>query len=274
GKPFKRAELVTLLGKAFEKRSLMQENFLLKKEIARQTRLGEMVGRSDVMRRLYELVQRVAPARTTVLITGESGTGKGLLARALHQMSPRSKHRFVTVNCGAIPENLIESELFGHVKGAFTGAHRDKKGLFLAADKGTIFLDEVAELPMATQVKLLTVLQDRRFQPVGSVDTIEVDARVVAATNRDLLEMVHEKRFREDLYYRLNVIQIVMPPLRSRPEDIPLLIQHFLERFSKEQAKEIDGVTPEAMDALLNYPYPGNIRELENLIERAVTLEM
>jgi len=233
-----------------------------------------MVGKSPKMKGLFSLLERVAGARTTILIQGESGTGKELVARAIHENSPRADRPFIAVNCGAIPEQLLEGEFFGHMKGAFTGAHRDRVGLFMAADGGTIFLDEVGELPLQMQVKLLRVLQERKIQPVGSVVETVVDVRVVAATNKDLFEEVQTKRFREDLYYRLNVIQLEVPPLRERSEDIPLLIQHFLGRFSQEQDKRIEGVSPRAMEVLLNYSYPGNVRELENIIERAVTLEL
>ncbi|PJB48631.1 MAG: Fis family transcriptional regulator [Deltaproteobacteria bacterium CG_4_9_14_3_um_filter_63_12] len=273
-KPFKREALVVLLLKALEKRQLMQENFILKREAASRTSFGRMVGKSPKMKGLFSLLERVAGARTTILIQGESGTGKELVARAIHENSPRADRPFIAVNCGAIPEQLLEGEFFGHMKGAFTGAHRDRVGLFMAADGGTIFLDEVGELPLQMQVKLLRVLQERKIQPVGSVVETVVDVRVVAATNKDLFEEVQTKRFREDLYYRLNVIQLEVPPLRERSEDIPLLIQHFLGRFSQEQDKRIEGVSPRAMEVLLNYSYPGNVRELENIIERAVTLEL
>jgi two-component system response regulator PilR (NtrC family) len=215
----------------------------------------------------------VAPTRTTVLITGESGTGKELVARAIHAKSDRSSGPFVPINCGAIPENLIESELFGHVKGAFTGAGNDKKGLFAAASGGTVFLDEIGELPMPMQVRLLRVLQERRIKPVGSATEQEIDCRVVAATNRDLKAMVDKNEFREDLYYRLNVIQLTLPSLRERREDLPLLVHHFLEKYALDMGKPIRGVARDAMDLLISYPYDGNVRELENIIERAVTLE-
>jgi two-component system response regulator PilR (NtrC family) len=233
-----------------------------------------MVGKSAPMTRVFDMIMRVAPARTTVLVTGESGTGKELVARAIHARSERAASAFVPVNCGAIPENLIESELFGHIKGAFTGAGTDKKGLFASADGGTIFLDEIGELPMPMQVKLLRVLQERRIKPVGSATEQEVNCRIVAATNRDLKAMVEEGTFREDLYYRLNVIELGLPSLRERREDLPLLIHHFLERFALEMGKNIRGITRDVMDIMLNYPYDGNVRELENIIERAVTLEM
>ncbi len=272
-KPFKVEELLVQVDKALEIRALERENFYLKQRLADRTGLNRLVGRSTAMRRVYDMIMRVAPTRTTVLITGESGTGKELVAKAMHENSDRVGNAFVPVNCGAIPENLIESELFGHVKGAFTGAATEKKGLFEIADAGTIFLDEVGELPMSMQVKLLRVLQERAVKQVGAVKEKSVNIRVVAATNRNLKEMVDQGEFREDLYYRLNVIQLVIPSLRERREDLPLLIQHFLQKFADDLGKEMRGVERSAMDLLLSYPYDGNVRELENIIERAVTLE-
>jgi len=222
----------------------------------------------------WEILDRAAGSDLSVLVHGETGTGKELIASYLHEGGRRKGGPFVPVNCAAIPRDLFESELFGHVKGAFTGATADKLGLLRQASGGTLFFDEVGELPLQMQVKLLRVLQERKIQPVGSVVETVVDVRVVAATNKDLFEEVQTKRFREDLYYRLNVIQLEVPPLRERSEDIPLLIQHFLGRFSQEQDKRIEGVSPRAMEVLLNYSYPGNVRELENIIERAVTLEL
>jgi two-component system response regulator PilR (NtrC family) len=222
---------------------------------------------------LYDLLEKVAPTRTNILITGESGTGKELVARAIHYNNPRKEKPFVTLNCGAIPESLIESELFGHVKGAFTDAIATKKGLFEVADEGTILLDEISELPLLMQVKLLRVLQDKEFKRVGSTEDIRVDVRIISATNKDLEEAVREKRFREDLFYRLNVIQIKLPSLRERKEDIPLLTMHFLKRYSEELNKNISTISPEALRILVNYDFPGNVRELQNIIERAVALE-
>ncbi len=273
-KPFKREAFIALMLKALEKRRLLEENFLLRRQVSNPAGMGQMVGKGKAMLALYEMIRRVAPTKTNVLITGESGTGKELVARAIHDESPRAKRPFVPINCGAIPETLIESELFGHAKGAFTGAQRDKAGLFTMANGGTLFLDEVGELPQPMQVKLLRAIQERRIQPVGGTAEVAIDVRLVAATNRDLLEEVRERRFREDLFYRLNVIQVRIPPLRERREDLPLLIEHFLQRYAAEQEKEILGVSSEAMQLLLNYPYPGNIRELENIVERAVTLEV
>lgn len=272
-KPFKVDELIVQVEKALEVRRLERENLYLREELAGRVRLDRMVGRSAEMKRVFEMVLRVAPTRTTVLITGESGTGKELVARALHAHSDRADGTFVPVNCGAIPETLIESELFGHAKGAFTGASHEKKGVFAMADGGTIFLDEIGELPLSMQVRLLRVLQERKIKPVGHATEQSVDCRVVAATNRDLRQMVSEGKFREDLYYRLNVIQIPLPALRERREDLPLLVQHFIDRFAREMAKTIRGVDKDAMSLLLSYPYDGNVRELENIIERAVTLE-
>lgn len=272
-KPFKVDELLVQIDKALDVRRLEKENFYLRAELAGRTRLDNIVGRSPSIRKTLDMVLRVAPTRTTVLVTGESGTGKELVARALHQQSERAAGPFIPVNCGAIPESLIESELFGHVRGAFTGAVGDKKGLFAAAHGGTIFLDEIGELPMSMQVKLLRVLQERRIKRVGESSETEVDCRMVAATNRDLKLMVQKGEFREDLYYRLNVIQITIPALRERRDDVPLLVQHFIEKFCSDLGKTIRGVNRDAMDLLLHYPYDGNVRELENIVERAVTLE-
>jgi two-component system response regulator PilR (NtrC family) len=231
-----------------------------------------MVGRSPAMQQVFTLVQRVAATRTSVLILGESGTGKELVARAIHSLSDRAERPFVPVNCGAIPESLIESELFGHVRGAFTGATTAKEGLFAAAHGGTVFLDEIAELGQPMQVKLLRTLQERTIKPVGAVAEHEVDVRIVAASNRELEQEVSAGRFRPDLYYRLNVIPVRIPPLRQREEDVPLLAEHFLRKFAAELGRPVRGVAPEAMALLRAYQYPGNVRELENLIERAVTL--
>jgi two-component system response regulator PilR (NtrC family) len=222
---------------------------------------------------LYKLLEKVAPTKTNILVTGESGTGKELVAKAIHYNSPRKEKPFVTLNCGAIPETLIESELFGHMKGAFTDAIATKKGLFEVADEGTIFLDEISELPLLMQVKLLRVLQDREFKRVGGTEDIRVDVRIISATNKNLEEAVREKQFREDLFYRLNVIQIKLPLLRERREDIPLLAMHFLRKYSEELNKNFLTISPESLRILLNYDYPGNVRELQNIIERAVALE-
>ncbi len=231
-----------------------------------------IVAKSPAMLNIFSLIPKVASSNSSVLITGESGTGKELVAKAIHRQSKRRDHPFVPVNCGGIPESLLESELFGYVKGAFTGALQDKKGLFAVAHKGTLFLDEIAELPLMLQVKLLRVVQEKSFMPLGSGQEMKVDVRIIAATNRDLEKEVIEGRFREDLFYRLNVIHIGIPPLRERPEDIPVLVQYFLDKYSKEQGKEVQGISKFAMEALLNYSFPGNVRELENIIERSVAL--
>ena len=232
-----------------------------------------IVGPSARMKQILDEVRRVADTRTSVLLTGSNGTGKGLIADAIHESSSRRESPFIKVNCGALPESLIESELFGHVKGAFTGAHADKAGLFAAAHTGTIFLDEIGELPMHLQVRLLRVLQERRIRPVGAAQEQAIDVRVVAATNQDLEGMIQDGSFREDLYYRLNVIRLEMPDLRDRRADIPLIARHFLVRFNAELGKSIEDFSKEAMEVLLAHAYPGNVRELENAVERAVTFE-
>jgi two-component system response regulator PilR (NtrC family) len=271
-KPFKVDELRLVVEKALEKRLLAAENQRLRSELRKETRRRQLVGNSRVMEQLYELVGRVANTKTNVLVCGESGTGKELVARAIHDQSERREQPFVAVNCGAIPENLLESELFGHVKGAFTGAVQNKAGLFETAHRGTLFLDEIGELPGSLQVKLLRVIQDKALRRVGGTSDQQVDVRIVAATNRKLEEEVAASRFREDLYYRLNVIQIALPPLRDRLDDIPLLVQHFVEKFAAEVGKPVRGFSEAAMDRLLGYPFPGNVRELENMVERAVAL--
>jgi two-component system response regulator PilR (NtrC family) len=271
-KPFKLEEVGLVVERALERRQLMRQNVALRDEIKGRYRLDRLLGKSAAMQRVFDMLRKIAPARTSVLLVGESGTGKELAARALHELSPRAEHSFVAVNCGAIPETLIESELFGHVKGSFTGATADKEGLFEAAHGGTLMLDEVAELPLGMQVKLLRVLQERKVKPVGGVSEREIDVRVVAATNRDLETEVEKGAFRQDLYYRLNVIQVRMPPLRERREDVPLLVDHFVKKFAAEHAQPITGVDADAMAVLTAHNFPGNVRELENLVERAVTL--
>ncbi|MBZ0119418.1 MAG: sigma-54 dependent transcriptional regulator, partial [Sandaracinaceae bacterium] len=270
-KPFRNHELLALLEKALEKRSIVDENRALRASVEGRSRLGELVGRSEAMQRIMELVRRVASARTSVLITGESGTGKEMVARALHSEGDRANGPFVVVNCGALPEALMESELFGHEKGAFTGATAKSEGLFRAAHGGTIFLDEIGELPATLQVKLLRVLQERRVRPVGASREIDVDVRVVAATNRDLERDVREGTFRQDLFYRLNVIRIHVPPLRDRAQDIPVLAEHFLQKHAELAGRRVS-FSPAAARWIASHAFPGNVRELENVVERAVTL--
>jgi len=272
-KPFKVEEIKLIIKNALEKKNLQKENLLLKQAVRDRFHFGNIIGQSPKMVTLYDLLEKVSPTKTNILITGESGTGKELVAKAIHYNSPRKEKPFVTLNCGAIPESLIESELFGHMKGAFTDAIATKKGLFEVADEGTIFLDEISELPLLMQVKLLRVLQDKEFKRVGGTEDIRVDVRIIAATNKELEEAVKEKHFREDLFYRLNVIQIKLPPLRDRREDIQILANHFLKKYSQELSKNILKISPEALQILMNYEYPGNVRELQNIIERAVALE-
>jgi len=272
-KPFKVEEIKLIIKNALEKKNLQKENVLLKQVVRDRFHFGNIIGQSPKMVVLYDLLEKVSPTKTNILVTGESGTGKELVAKAIHYNSPRKEKPFVTLNCGAIPESLIESELFGHMKGAFTDAIATKKGLFEVADEGTIFLDEISELPLLMQVKLLRVLQDKEFKRVGGTEDIRVDVRIIAATNKEIEEAVKEKRFREDLFYRLNVIQIKLPPLRDRREDIQTLANHFLKKYSQELSKNILNISPEALQILLNYEYPGNVRELQNIIERAVALE-
>ncbi len=265
-------ELAVLVEHAISARRLRVENARLREQLVGRYSLEGIVGRSDAMREVFAVVHKIAPTRANVLLSGESGTGKERIARAIHFHSGLAPDRFVPLNCGAIPENLIESELFGHVKGAFTGADTTRRGLFEAAQNGTIFLDEIGELPLSLQPKLLRVLQERRIKPVGATHELEVNARVIAATNRDMETEVRAGRFREDLYFRLNVLQIDLPPLRERREDIPLLVQTFLSKYAREYARDVRGVAPEAMALLLDFPYRGNVRQLENIIERAVAL--
>ncbi len=270
-KPFKNHELLATLEKALEKHDIVAENENLRAQVKSRWTEGQLIGKSAAMDRLRDLIKRVANATTSVLITGESGTGKEMVARALHFQSPRAEAPFVVLNCGAVPENLIESELFGHVKGAFTGATAPKEGLFRTADGGTLFLDEVGELPPPLQVKLLRVLQDRKVRPVGGSGEVEVDVRVIAATNRDVEAEVQAGGFREDLFYRLNVIRIEVPPLRERAEDIPVLAEYFLQKHAALQGRRLE-FSPEAMRWLAQQSYAGNVRELENIVERGVTL--
>ncbi|MFQ5877883.1 MAG: sigma-54-dependent transcriptional regulator [Acidobacteriota bacterium] len=272
-KPFDVEELKVVVRNALEKRRLEQENSILKRELKRQIRMDELIGNSPRMREVLDLVRRIAPTNSTVLVSGESGTGKELVARAIHAGSPRRERPFVSINCGAMPDDLLESELFGHARGSFTGAVTAKKGLFEVADGGTIFLDEIGDTSAAMQVKLLRVLQERRIRRVGGTDETQVDVRVLAATNQNLEQMVRDRRFREDLYYRINVIQVRMPALREKREDIPALALHFLVKYGRSMGKNITRITEEAMRRLVGHDWPGNVRELENVIERAVALE-
>ncbi len=271
-KPFKVDELRIVVEKALEKQLLAAENRRLRTELRSQVRSRTLVGSSAAMQRVWDLVRQVANAKTNVLISGESGTGKELVAREIHDQSDRREAPFVAVNCGAIPENLLESELFGHVRGAFTGAVQNKDGLVELADGGTLFLDEVGELPGTLQVKLLRVIQEKIVRRVGGTQDRKVDVRILAATNRRLEEEVAAGRFREDLYYRLNVIQIALPPLRERMEDVPLLAQHFVEKYARETGRGVRGFSDEALAQICAYAFPGNVRELENVVERAVAL--
>ena len=272
-KPFQIEDLRIIIRNALEARRLRRENLELRRSIEGRYRFGDIIGKSHEMVEIFDLISRVAPSKAGVLIMGESGTGKELIAKAVHYNSPRADRPFVTINCTAIPENLWESEMFGHQKGSFTGAVATKAGLVEAAHTGSLFLDEVGEIPQSIQVKLLRFLQEREFRRVGGTDDKKIDVRVIDATNKKLEEEMEAGNFREDLYYRLNVIRILLPPLREREEDIPLLIDHFMNKFSKEQGKNIEKVSSLAMRVLCNYSYPGNVRELENIIERCVTLE-
>ncbi len=271
-KPIALEELLLTIEKALETRQLRRENEYLRRKLWQEWGYGEIIGKSKAMRRVFALIEKVADTESTVLILGESGTGKELVARAIHAASDRREGPFIPVNCGAIPEELLESELFGHEKGAFTGAIKTRIGRFELAHGGTIFLDEIAEMSPKLQVKLLRVLQERTFERIGGTKPIKVDIRVIAATNKDLEKEVKEGRFREDLYYRLNVIPIKLPPLRERLEDIPLLVEHFLARFSNRKKEPIQGISKEALECLMKHDWPGNVRELENVIERMVIL--
>jgi two-component system response regulator PilR (NtrC family) len=272
-KPFDVDELKMKVRNALEQRALRQENVLLKRALGSTHQFANIVGRSEKMLSIFKLIEQIARTESTVLVTGESGTGKEWVARAIHFYSLRRDRPFVALNCGALPETLLESELFGHMKGAFTGASANKKGLIEAAEKGTLFLDEIGEMTPMMQVKLLRVLQERKFRRLGGVEELEGAMRVIAATNQDLTKMVADGKFREDLYYRINVIPIHLPPLRDREEDIPLLAEYFLAKYRDQMGKDIHGLSQETMDLLDAYEWPGNIRELENVIERAVALE-
>jgi DNA-binding NtrC family response regulator len=271
-KPFKNEEVILTVNKALEQRRLTHENERLKSELSDKFSYSNIIGKSETMRKVFDLIRLAAPSRSNILVMGESGTGKELVAKAIHHASPRARNAFVTVNSGSLPPELLESSLFGHLKGAFTGAIATKRGLFEVADGGSIFLDEIGNINLETQAKLLRVIQEKEFMRLGSVDTIKVDVRIIAATNADLTKLMAESKFREDLFYRLNVITVQLPPLRRRREDIPLLIGHFLQKYSDENKRKVREVTPDAMHILMDHPWPGNVRELENTIERAVVL--
>jgi two-component system response regulator AtoC len=271
-KPFKADEILLKLAQFEEKGRLREENLRLRDAVQETFSFQNMVAKSQAMRAIFETIRKIADYKTTVLITGESGTGKELIARAIHYNGIRKDKPMVAVNCGGLPENLLESELFGYVKGAFTDAGKDKKGIFQQATGGTFFLDEIGELPLSLQVKLLRVLQDEMVRPLGSAEAVKVDVRIIAATAANLAEAVQEGTFRDDLFYRINVLHIEVPPLRDRKEDIPLLVNHFMVKFDKRLRKEITEIQPEALRALMAYPWPGNVRELENVIERTMVL--
>jgi len=271
-KPIEFDELLIRVKHLLNQKHLLLENKILRQQIDKRYNFNNIIGQSKAMQEIYGMVKQISSAPTNVLITGPSGTGKELIARAIHSNSDRANRPFIPVNCGAIPENLYESEFFGYKKGAFTGANADHDGLFKAANTGTLFLDEVADLPEHVQVKLLRVLQEKEIRPVGSTESIKVDVRILAATNKDLLAEVSDGRFREDLYYRLNVVELKLPPLSERKDDIPLLVNFFIQRYNEDLKRKIKGVDNEAMKSLLNYTWKGNLRELENIIERAVLL--
>ncbi|GIL17610.1 MAG: acetoacetate metabolism regulatory protein AtoC [Oligoflexia bacterium] len=272
-KPFNMDELMSLVDKALDHRRLTQENSQLRTELSKKYQFDQIVGQSENIQNVLRLIEKVADTDSTILITGKSGTGKELIARAIHYNSSRASHPFIAINCGAIPSELLESELFGHVKGAFTGAIANRIGRFELADGGTIFLDEIGDLEPALQVKILRALQEKTFEPVGGTKSVQVNVRVIAATNKNLEEQVEAGNFREDLFYRLNVIPMVIPSLQERKTDIPLLLNHFIDQFNKNKSRKLTGITSEAMDCLVNYAWPGNIRELENLVERLAILK-
>lgn len=272
-KPFKIDEVRINIANALRSKNLEVENRVLRKELQKEYSFQNLVGNSEAMHKIFDLIRKVSDSPTNILVTGESGTGKEMVAKAIHYNSPMKDRPFVSVNCGAIPENLVESELFGHKKGSFTGASSDKEGLFEVADGGTLFLDEIGELPLNSQVRILRAIQERTIRRVGGTDDIKVEVRIIAATNRDLEQMVQQGTFRQDLYYRLNVINIRTPGLRERRDDIPLLAVHFLNKYNERFGKSIQNISKEAMDLLKKYDFPGNVRELENIIERTVALE-
>lgn len=269
-KPFKADELIISVQKAFERIQLQKEVARLRQEISREHQFSNIIGKSKGMQAIFQLIRQLSDSTVNTLISGESGTGKEMVAKAIHYNSPRKDYPFIAVNCAAIPETLLESELFGHVRGAFTDAHLEKRGMFEAAHRGTLFLDEIGEIPLGLQPKLLRAIEEKAVRKVGSTKTVPFDIRILSATNLDLIEEVKARRFRDDLYYRINVLEIKIPPLRSRREDIPLLADHFLTKYGRR--KKIAGFTESAMQILINYAWPGNVRELENVVERAVTL--
>ncbi len=271
-KPFDLDELRLIVSRSISTKTLKEENKRLWEEIDKSYSFGNIIGKSKGMREIYKMIRQIANSKSTVLIMGESGTGKELISRAIHYNSNRKNFPFITINCAAIPETLIESELFGHERGAFTDAIRTKKGLFEEADGGTLFLDEIGELSLATQAKILRFLEEREFNRVGGSKMIKVDVRLITATNKDLTQLIKNGGFREDLYYRINVVPITLPPLRGRKEDIPLLVEHFIKKFNEENHKNVKGVQPETLDLMMNYEWPGNVRELENLMERVIAL--
>jgi two-component system response regulator HydG len=271
-KPFQIDELVLTVMKALENRFLKKEVVRLKKEVESRYHFHQLIGKSPLMQEIYDLIERIRESSSNVLITGESGTGKELVAKSIHYSGLRKEGPFVAVNCAAIPETLLESELFGYKKGAFTDAKSDKKGLVFEAHKGTLFLDEITEMPLVLEAKLLRMIEEREVRPLGDTNSHSIDVRTIASSNRDIGSLIREGKFREDLYYRLKVIDIELPPLRERKEDIPLLIQHFIAKFSDEMKKKLSGVSEDALKLLVEYPWPGNVRELENVIQRAITL--
>ncbi len=271
-KPFQMDELILTVKKALENRFLKKEVVRLKKEVETKYHFHQLIGKSPSMQKIYDLIERISDTSSSILITGESGTGKELVAKAIHYNGVRKEGRFIALNCAAIPETLLESELFGYKKGAFTDAKTDKKGLVFEANEGTLFMDEVTEMPLTLQAKWLRVIEEKEVRPLGDTNSYPVDLRIISTTNRDIGSLIQQGRFREDLYYRLKVIDIELPPLRDRREDIPLLVQHFLNKFSQGLNKNISGVSEEALKILLIYSWPGNVRELENVIQRAITL--
>ena len=272
-KPFDVDELKIIVAQGLERGKLEQENILLKKQLRDKYSFENIVGKSKKMKEVYGLIEKIAATDSTVLIKGESGTGKELAARAIHVLSHRCEEAFVSINCGAVPESLLESELFGHMRGSFTGAVVDKKGMFEVAESGVLFLDEVGEMSTMTQVKFLRALQDKKVRRVGGTEEIPVDVRIVAATNQNLMKKIAEGKFREDLFYRLNVLSLEMPPLRRRKEDLPLLVSHFIKKYCQEMGRKTKRIAPEVMNIFESYPWPGNVRELENVIERVVAIE-